>query len=743
MSIRLSPSVRISASLVSLTITVLLAAAFMGLVPERESAILQGRKQLCQTMAIHCSVAAQRNDLSTITEAMQAFVRCDPAIQSAAVRDVNGNLLVEAGDHESHWGDWTAEQSTPTHVHAPIALGDERWGSVELRFQPLASTDITAWLANPLLRLSTFVVPAGFAAYFVYLRRLLASQPPGPLHEVFAKTIEQSPAESQACKVSKPPWTPQAIEACVDYTRARAHRESTSQMGSAEIRRQNLELKTLASSDPLTSCLNRRSFFAEFETQWGNALRYEHPLSCVMVDVDHFKAINDRHGHRVGDQVLQQVAERLKAAVRQGDLVCRYGGEEFCILLPHTDLTEAAEAAERFCQEIASQTYSQVQVTVSLGVSSRALGAQEPRELLDQADQALYAAKRTGRNRVVRWDELPDNQQIDPGAIPLPEPPCGTEPETRITFHAVTALVSALAYRSLDVAEHSRRVADLCVAVGRRLLPLSQCYLLEVAALLHDIGKLGVPDAILSKSGSLSDQEWRVIRSHEHMGDEIILAAFTSPELRNTVRNRHCWYGGRPQNPCLPKGQDIPLGARILAIADAFDAMVSDRVYRKGRNHREAFAELRRCAGEQFDPELVERFISIVSAPKESPSTPALFLSKPTALQIGLQVEKLANAVDARDLQSLRRMAERIRANACEHAIDRIAEVAAQLERAAGAGCDWIELTRLTVSLLDLCRSTYVSYLPQPVGADRPGVKPHMNSTAADSSEDKPVCLVS
>jgi diguanylate cyclase (GGDEF)-like protein len=458
-----------------------------------------------------------------------------------------------------------------------------------------------------------------------------------------------------------------------------------------------------------------------------------------MMDVDHFKSINDRNGHRVGDQVLQQVAERLKAAIRQGDLVCRYGGEEFCILLPHTDLTEAVEAGERFRQQIAAQTYAQVRVTASFGVSCTGLGAQEPRDLLDQADQALYAAKRAGRNRVARYDQLPENQQSEP----LPEPTHGTEPEERITFHAVTALVSALAYRSLDAAEHSRRVADLCVAVGRRLLPLSQCYLLEVAALLHDIGKLGVPDAVLSKSGSLSEQEWKMIRSHEHMGDEIILAAFTSPELTNTIRHRYCWYGGSPHNPCLPQGKDIPLGARILAIADACDAMVSDRVYRKGRSFQEAFAELRRCAGQQFDPELVERFIAIISDQQKSPSTPALLLSKQTALQIGLQIEKLANAVDSRDLQSLRRMADRIRASASEHGIGRIVEAAAQLEHAARTSSDWTALTQLTVNLLDLCRSTYVSYLPQPDADDRLEPESDSKSTAAACPEEKPVCLVS
>lgn len=743
MNVHLSPCTRTSASLVGLTLVVLAVAAFLGFVPERDSALLQGRQGLCEAMAVHCSVAAQRGDLGAIVEAMTAMVRRDPALLSAAVRDANGKLLVDVGDHGSRWGDGAAGHSTPTHVHAPVTHGDQPWARVELRYQSQATTAVAAWLAAPWLRLSTFVAPAGFAAYFVYLRRFPAYQQGRPRSRAFPRTPDQSPSHSLDSAVALAPWTPQGTGTCLDAHRVRSCRESPAKMGSAEIRLQNLELRTLASSDPLTACLNRRSFFAEFETQWSTALRYQYPLSCIMVDVDHFKSINDRHGHRVGDLVLQQVAERLKAAVRQGDLVCRYGGEEFCILLPHTDLTEATEAAERFRQEIAAQTYGNVRVTASLGVSALGLGAHEPRELLDQADQALYAAKRTGRNRVVRWDERPENVPSDLAGVPLADSPDGTEPETRITFHAVTALVSALAYRSLDVAEHSRRVADLCVAVGRRLLPLSQCYLLEVAALLHDIGKLGVPDAILFKSGPLSDQEWKVIRSHEHMGEEIILAAFTSPELRNMVRNRYCWYAGSPHNPDLPRGKDIPLGARILAIADAFDAMVSDCVYRKGRSRQEAFAELRRCAGQQFDPELVERFIDIIAAQEDNRTIPALFVSKQTALQIGLRVEKLANAVDSRDLPALRRMADRIRANACEQGIDRIADVAGRLEQAAASNCDWIELTQLTFNLLDLCRSTYVAYLPQPNGSDELEPQPDQQAGAAQSSGSKPVCLVS
>jgi diguanylate cyclase (GGDEF)-like protein/PAS domain S-box-containing protein len=830
MSVRLSPSVRISFGLASLTLTVLLAAAFLGLVPDHGSALVQGRKELCEKIAVHCSAAAQRNNVSFLTETLRSMVRREPAILSAAVVDANGRLLLEEGGKK---GDCPFEDCNVKAdiVRAPIALADRTWGTVELRFQQLTATGIWGWFANPLVRLGSFMTVAGFAIYFVYIHRILGNLHPGRnpgipqrirdtlntlaegvlivdkderialANEAFANFIEQSPAELEGRRVSELPWAGPGVDgAAEDYPWARALWEGTAQTGSvlalrtadrrlctllvnstpilgedgsrqgalatfddltpikrkntqlrrmlrrrkrarAEIRRQNQELKTLAARDPLTSCLNRRSFFAEFENQWTAALRYQQPLSCVMLDVDHFKSINDRHGHRVGDQVLQQVAERLRAAVREGDLVCRYGGEEFSIVLPDTSLAEAAEAAERFRQAIAAVVCADIEVTASLGVSSVGLGAQEPCELLDQADQALYAAKRLGRNRVLRWDELPDHEQ-DPGTAPKigetgqalesggstplwitavsdpvqsgVEPPYSKEPETRITFHAVTALVSALAYRSREAAEHSRRVADLCVAVARRLLPLSQCYLLEVAALLHDIGKLGVPDAILSKPGPLSDEEWKVIRSHEQMGQEIIMAAFTSGELRDTVRYRNCWYGGHPRHAGLPKGTDIPLGARILAIADAFDAIVSDRTYRKGRSRQEAFAELRRCAGEQFDPELVERFIDIHSARDESRGTPALFVSKQTALQIGVQIERIANAADAHDLETLRLMAGRIRANAGGHGIEQIARVAAQVEESAGPGCDWVQLTQLTLNLLDLCRSTYVSYLPQP-----------------------------
>jgi diguanylate cyclase (GGDEF)-like protein len=447
-----------------------------------------------------------------------------------------------------------------------------------------------------------------------------------------------------------------------------------------------------------------------------------------MVDVDKFKAINDTQGHGKGDQVLQQVAETLKSTVRAADLVCRYGGEEFCVLLPHTTAQEAFEAAERFRRAIAARPLAGIPVTASFGASSIASGAQEPRELLDQADKALYTAKRSGRDRVVLWNPyLPEHEGHKDKPAPT-APPREQRPDIPIPFHAVTALLSALAYRDAYTAEHSRRVADLCVATANGLLSQSRCYILEVAALLHDIGKLGVADAILRKPGPLNEQEWKAIRTHEHVGEEIITAAFTCAELAEIARLHHAWYGGTDYDPSLPTGEAIPLGARILAIADAYDAMVSDRVYRKGCSREKAFAELRRCAGKQFDPELVERFIEVVEARDDSRAPPALCVSKQTALRIGMQIEKFASSLDARDLDTLALMAGQLHATAVEYGISPMAEAAAQLEVTLAEERDWLKLMQQAMELMDLCRSTYSSYLPHAdaPATDRAAIAPEL-----------------
>ena len=168
-----------------------------------------------------------------------------------------------------------------------------------------------------------------------------------------------------------------------------------------EVRKQNEELERLATTDPLTECLNRRAFFAHFETHWANAEHAGRPLSCIMVDLDYFKMVNDEHGHATGDEVLKGVAGLLRTTARLGDYVCRFGGEEFCVLLPNSPLEEALSAAERFRKAVELSKFAGLSKTASFGVSAMSLGAKEPHEMLDQADKALYFAKRNGRNQVM------------------------------------------------------------------------------------------------------------------------------------------------------------------------------------------------------------------------------------------------------------------------------------------------------------------------------------------------------
>lgn len=488
------------------------------------------------------------------------------------------------------------------------------------------------------------------------------------------------------------------------------------------VRRQNQELKQLATRDPLTGCFNRRTLFRQFEKLWEASHRFHQPLSCLMVDVDHFKSINDRFGHNAGDEVLKVVSQILQETARKSDFVCRYGGEEFCILLPQIELAAAEHAAERLREALSAEPVGEIKVTASFGVSSWSLGAKHPQEMMDQADKALYAAKRAGRNRVMRFDlapkELLDGAKEGRKPPELVRAPRSTD-EVAIPFQAVSGLLAALGYRHAETAEHCRRVADLCVQAAGGLMSQKDAYLMEMAALLHDIGKLGVPDNVLLKAGPLSADEWKTIRTHEGIGVEIIRAAFTSDELANLVRLQCCWFGGTPHDMSLPKGQKIPLAARLLAIANAYDSMTSEHPYRKPMSRDDAFAELRRGAGTQFDPMLTEHFIKSLtdldpgrSAKPLVPST----VSKQTALKLGVQIEKLALAADVQDLASLGEMAHQLRTMAQESGITTIAEAAGKLEQSAAANSNEMDVMELMLDLMEMCRHTQRALLPR---ADR------------------------
>jgi diguanylate cyclase (GGDEF)-like protein/PAS domain S-box-containing protein len=473
---------------------------------------------------------------------------------------------------------------------------------------------------------------------------------------------------------------------------------------SSEIKRQNRELELLATRDSLTGCINRRAFFDCFDQLFEKAVEHQLPIAAFMVDIDHFKAINDNHGHATGDEVLIAVANLLQNTARQKDVVCRYGGEEFSILLPNTTIHQACVIAEQIRCALKDLKPSGIPVTTSIGVSALCQGSESPEAMLDQADKCLYVAKRNGRNQVVRWDDVPNDIEVDESQISrVPEE---SVLSNRIPFHAVTALISALAYRDQETAAHCRRVADLCVAVSEGLLSAKDCYLLETAGLLHDIGKIGVPDSLLRKSTALTPDELAEMKKHERLGIELVHTSFASEDLDNILGNYRTTHIER-----IEKNLNISLAARILSIADAFDSMTQEKKYREKRPQKEAFAELRKCAGTQFDPELVERFIQVIKCESSSFAECESAVSKEAALSIGIQIERLADALDSRDREGIGTIALRLTETASQHGVQSVADKANEITREIELDGELYDLIRCTIELMDLCRSSQRSLI--------------------------------
>ena len=427
------------------------------------------------------------------------------------------------------------------------------------------------------------------------------------------------------------------------------------------VKKQNDELQWLATRDGLTGCLNRRAFQEQLKTLFEHARRYKQPMSLIMLDIDHFKSINDTHGHARGDEVLREIARRLHASVRACDVVARYGGEEFCLMLPNTELPGAITVAEHVRLAIQDLPISQIRVTSSFGVSAMNLLPADAIDttLLNQADEALYHSKHNGRNRVSEFSQVASSGTIPqktptPVAKPQaqqPHPPQNPQEVPNENNSALAGLVSALQYRDPQTSAHSKRVASYCVAVLEKHITPSDVRVMEAAALLHDIGKIGVPDAILLKPGALNDDEWDVMERHDRIGTDIIDSAFDSSELTLIVRCHHAYFDGQDAAFGDFKGLVIPLRARLLSIADAFDAMTSDRPYRKALSNQIAFCELRKCAKSQFDPQLVELFIASIDP--EAAGNVDLIRSV-EHLRRGIYAERVHDAIHRKEARRVR-----------------------------------------------------------------------------------------
>lgn len=362
--------------------------------------------------------------------------------------------------------------------------------------------------------------------------------------------------------------------------------------------------------DPLTNVYNRRGLLEVCRQRTGWHLGEVQTMSALMVDIDHFKRVNDVFGHLAGDQVLQGVARECAAIIRERDVVVRYGGEEFCILLHQIHLDHAFAIAERIRSRIEEMVFqydgNEIKVTISIGVASDDLTIDHIDKLISKADQALYQAKDRGRNQVSKHDIMPEARN---GTGPMKS---GNDLIRDIYEETIWGWVKTLELRDKETEGHARRVADVTVLLAQKLGFTSvELEHIRRGALLHDIGKIAIPDDILFKPGRLSDSEWVVMRQHPIYAYELLNPiSFLRPAVDIPYCHHEHWDGsGYPRGL---SGTDIPLNARIFTIVDVWDALHSDRRYRAAWHDEQICSYLLEQKGRLFDPELVDLFIQTV-----------------------------------------------------------------------------------------------------------------------------------
>ena len=357
------------------------------------------------------------------------------------------------------------------------------------------------------------------------------------------------------------------------------------------------ELGRVSGRDALISSLmTLPAFRAQLELDVERAQRYGRPLTIAIVDIDRFRYLNMKRGYATGDKILHAVGELLASRTRALDLTCRAGADEFVMLLSETPLGEAQIVLERILVGLEEvEAGDQKGVSASVGIAGLRQG-QSADSLLAQSAVALEAARAEGGGRVY----ISDGSEGEPGQA---APTVGTNVEV------VAALAQALEERDQYTGEHSESVVDLTERVAQALaMDDDEIKDVRTAALLHDIGKVGIPDEILHKNGPLDAREWEVMRQHPVIGERIMRAIPGMGAIARVVRHEHeRWDGGG--YPDGLAGDAIPLAARIILACDAYHAMVSDRPYRKAMSHHDAMAELTTNAGSQFDPEVVQALV--------------------------------------------------------------------------------------------------------------------------------------
>lgn len=400
--------------------------------------------------------------------------------------------------------------------------------------------------------------------------------------------------------------------------------QSLSQKNKELLRR----LKTLSLKDSHTGLYNHRYLTERLSRELARARRHIFPLSLLMIDIDYFKAINDVHGHQYGDKILREVGLLLQDAARENDVVVRFGGEEFVLLLLDTDkegsLTLGRRLLKQFSRHIFDPGNKKITLTVSIGQTSFPEdGGDSVAELISSADKALSTAKKLGRNRLCSCKDTslssgmtPDPKRSNKANInALKEKLIKiTERADAVIIESINAFAKTIEARDQYTGEHVRATVLIATELGKRLdLDPGQIKALRHAAVLHDLGKIGISDKILHKKGKLTDEEYDKARKHPQIGADIINPIKGLANVVPMVLYHHERFDGMGY-PSGLRGEEIPIGARILAIADVYQALISDRPYRKAYSKKEAIEIIKKGSGSQFCPKVVRAFLQAVGS---------------------------------------------------------------------------------------------------------------------------------
>jgi diguanylate cyclase (GGDEF)-like protein/PAS domain S-box-containing protein len=369
------------------------------------------------------------------------------------------------------------------------------------------------------------------------------------------------------------------------------------------------EMSRLSITDELTGLYNRRHFYEVLEVEMQRTRRYGRSFALVMLDLDGFKEYNDKFGHTNGDAVLQSLAQALKSTLRKSDTAFRYGGDEFTIILPATHAERSRVIVDRIRSKWlrtpkVQYPFLERPLAFSAGVAQFPEHAETADGLVFLADTALYHAKRQGGCKCTVVSDL-----------------ATLSPDVGIsaTLDQVYALAAMVDARDPHTYGHSKRVATIAEMIGKTIgLSETELANLHAACLVHDIGKVGIPDSLLIKPGKPTDEEWRLVKKHCAEGARIVGYVSELAPLVPVILHHHEWYDGTGYPEGL-KGEDIPIGARIISVADAYDTMTTPRPYREVISQEETLEILRQCSGTQFDPELVEALCQAISqAPRQA-----------------------------------------------------------------------------------------------------------------------------